>query len=136
MDRFCQNQVLQPSQKIQSSTTESQSSLNGHHAFNIAKKHIDKARALNLTRSPVQNIGHSCHGGFLASPSHVLKYGPRTTNGRTGGVSLDASEAGRLSSAEPAAATTVSQRIVTLLSVLETCQNINNANNLRSRDFE
>jgi hypothetical protein len=63
------------------------------------------------TSSPVQNIGHLFHGVSLASPSHVLKYGLRTTKGSTGGVSFEAST-GRLSSAEPAATAATSQCIV------------------------
>ena len=60
------------------------------------------------TCSPVQNMGHLCHGGSLASPNHVLKYGFLTAKGTTGGVSFDA-PAGRLSIAEPAATAVKSQ---------------------------
>ena len=60
---------------------------------------------LILTLSPVQNMGHSCHGGSLASPNQVLRYGFRTIKGSTGGVKLDAN-------AEPAAAATTSQRML------------------------
>lgn len=64
------------------------------------------------TRSPVQNIGHSYHGGSLASPSQVLKYGLRTINGRTGGVSLEAWADKTSADPAAAAAATVSQRMV------------------------
>lgn len=45
----------------------------------------------NRTSDPVQNIGHLFHGSCLASLSHKLRYGLRTTRGSTGGVSLEAS---------------------------------------------
>jgi hypothetical protein len=35
-------------------------------------------------------MGHDSQGGPLAFPSHVLRYGFRTTNGKTGGVNLEA----------------------------------------------
>lgn len=35
-------------------------------------------------------MGQSSHGAFRAFPSHVLRYGLRTNNGRTLGVSVDA----------------------------------------------
>lgn len=56
-------------------------------------------------------MGHLFHGVSLASPNHVLKYGFRTTKGKTGGVSFEA-PTGRLSRAEPAATAAKSQCIV------------------------
>ena len=43
------------------------------------------------TGSPVQNIGQFSHGGSLACPNQVLKYGFRTNKGITGGVKVEAS---------------------------------------------
>ena len=64
-----------------------------------------------LTASPVQNIGHLFQGASLASSSHVLRYGLRTINGNTGGVSFEA-DAEKLQSAEPTAAAAKKQCMV------------------------
>lgn len=44
----------------------------------------------NPTCSPVQNVGQDSHGLPRASGSQVLRYGLRTTRGRTGGVRTEA----------------------------------------------
>ena len=51
-------------------------------SLNGTEREVNQQR----TSCPVQNMGHWSHGGFLASASHVLRYGFRTTSGRTGGV--------------------------------------------------
>lgn len=45
---------------------------------------------VDRTSPPVQNMGHLLHGSSLAFCSHVLRYGFRTINGRTGGVREEA----------------------------------------------
>lgn len=42
-----------------------------------------------LTESPVQKMGHCSHGASRER-THVLRYGFRTINGNTGGVSVEA----------------------------------------------
>jgi len=43
-----------------------------------------------LTLWPVQKMGHFSHGSSRAPVSQVLRYGLRTSKGRTGGVSVEA----------------------------------------------
>ena len=74
------------------------------------RKIVGSAALVVHTSSPVQNMGHLCHGVSLASPNHALKYGVRTVKGTTGGVSFDA-PTGRLSRAEPAVSALKSQYI-------------------------
>ena len=62
-------------------------------------------------------MGHFVHGSSRALPSHVLRYGFLTINGRTGGVSVDAE------------ATLASSAADTVLKYMATMREQNNGQN-------